>query len=254
MNCDHIDLSSKLSEKRILQAKAIFGDKIIGKVLSWALYLLGASKPEICSTLDVKPGSLRSLLHLLQHKGLSTLEAGSGKSSSFKAVVTQIPPEPLQVSLGEIDDSHQINFGDQFHIEIPKNNPLLFKSILLCLVNNRQLEGRKVAQTLQISDAHVSHLKKKLAAEDIPGLIDQRRGQLQDYVFTSEVKGELIQQFVIDIVQDGKVSGEALAKHLKERCRYELSPRTILLHLEAMGLSQIKNTLPKHLEDAKKNT
>jgi hypothetical protein len=70
---------------------------------------------------------------------------------------------------------------------------------------------------------------------------------------TPEIKGELIQQFVIDIVQDGKVSGEGLSKHLKERCQYELSPRTILGHLETMGLSKIKNTLPNHLETAKKN-
>jgi DNA-binding Xre family transcriptional regulator len=253
MNCDHIDLSSKLSEKRILQAKSVFGDKIINKVLSWALYLLGASKPAICQALDVKPGSLRSLLHLIQHQGLSVLEAGSGKASSLKPVVTQTTPEPLQVSLGEIDDSHQINFGDQLHLKIPKDNPLLFKSILLCLVNNKQLEGREVAQTLQISDAHVSHLKKKLAAQDIAGLIDQRRGQMKDYVFTPEIKGELIQQFVIDIVQDGSVSGEGLSKHLKERCQYELSPRTVLAHLETMGLSKIKNTLPELLETAKKN-
>jgi hypothetical protein len=88
MNCDHIDLSSTLSEKRIQQVKAIFGDKIINKILAWALFLLGASKPSICEAVDMKPDSLRSFLHLIQHKGLSTLESGSGKASSFKPVIT----------------------------------------------------------------------------------------------------------------------------------------------------------------------
>jgi DNA-binding MarR family transcriptional regulator len=254
MNCDHIDLSSTLSEKRIRQAKAIFGDKIINKVLAWTLFLLGASKPSICEALDMKPGSLRSFLHLIQHKGLSTLESGSGKISAFKPVITEVPPEPLKVSLCENDGKHQISFGEQLHIQIPAENPLLYKSILLCLLQNHHIKGSEVARTLQISQTHVSHLSKKLDDEDIIGLIDQRRGQLQDYVMTPEIKGELIQQFVIDIVQDGKVSGEGLSKHLKERCQYELSPRTILGHLETMGLSKIKNTLPNHLATEKKST
>jgi hypothetical protein len=236
-------------------SKGYFWCQNLYKVLAWALFLLGASKPSICEAIDIKPGSLRSLLHLIQHKGLCTLEAGSGKKSTLKPVVTQVtsePSEPIKVSLSEIDDCHQINFGEPLHLKISKTNPLLFKSILLCLVNNKQLEGRQVAQTLQISDTHVNHLKKKLAAEDIAGLIDQRRGQMKDYVFTPEIKGELIQQFVIDIVQDGQVSGEGLAKHLKERCQYDLSSRTILAHLETMGLSQIQKTLPEHLALAKK--
>jgi len=66
------------------------------------------------------------------------------------------------------------------------------------------------------------------------------------------IKGELIQQFVIDLVYEGKTSGAALSKHLKERCDCELSPRTILHHLSDMGLSTIKRTLPAHLEAVKK--
>lgn len=255
MNCDNFDFSPTLSRKRILQARAIFGEKIVNKILAWVLFLLGASKPMICSALDFKPGTLRTLLYRVHNQGLSALEDRRSKTSSFKpqAALT-VPTEPVKVMLHERDDCYQVNFGGSLDIQIPLSNPLLFKSLLLCLLNNQMINRRQAAQTLQLSEDRVGKLAKKLIQEDVTGLIDQRRGQKQDYIFTPTIKGELIQQFVIDIVQDGKMSGEKLSQHLNERCRYNLSPRSILYHLNNMGLSKIKKTLPAYLEEAKKNS
>lgn len=253
MNCDQFNFSSTLSRKRILQAKAIFGDRVVNRILAWALFLLGAGKPMICSALDFKPGSLRTLLHRLQNQGIVAFEDRRSKTSTFKPKASTSPVVvPLKVSLHEKDDEHQINFGDSTHIQVPTTNPLLLKSILLCLLNSRLVNRREVAQALRLSENRVGNLAKKLANEDVTGLLDQRRGQQQDYVFTPTIKGELIQQFVIDIVQDGKISGKDLSKHIKERCQYDLSPRSILYHLSSMGLSNIKSTLSAHLETAKK--
>jgi len=254
MNCDQFDFSSKRSHQRIGQARTIFGDRMVNRILAWALFLLGASKPRICSALDFKSGSLRTLLYRLQHQGLGALEDRRSKTSSFKPTALPDPVEPLTVSLHEKDGDHQIRFGDSLHIQIPTSHPLLLKSILLCLLNNRMLNRREVAQALELSEDRVGKLAKKLAEGDVAGLLDQRRGQQQDYVFTPTIKGELIQQFVIDLVQDGRMSGEGLSKHLKERCQYDLSPRSILYHLGNMGLSNIRNTLPAYLETAKKNS
>lgn len=252
MNCDQFDFSSKHSHQHIHQARAIFGDRIVNRILAWALFLLGASKPMICSVLDFKPGSLRTLLHRLQNQGLGALEDRRSKTSSFKPKASPTPAEPLKVSLREEGVGYQIRFGDSLHIQIPSSNPLLLKSVLLCLLNNRILNRSEVAQALRLSEDRVGKLAKKLTEEDVAALLDQRRGQQHDYVFTPTIKGELIQQFVIDLVQDGKMSGEGLSKHLKERCQYDLSPRSILYHLADMGLSGIKSTLPSHLETVKK--
>ncbi len=254
MNCDRFDFSSTLSNKRILQARTIFGEKIVNKILAWALFLLGASKPMICSALDFKPGSLRTLLYRLQSQGLGAFEDRRSKMSFFKPKDPVTSAQPLKVALRQKDADYQICFGDSLHIQIPLSNPLLLKSILLCLLNNRILNRQEVAKTLRISEDRVGKLAKKMGEEDITGLLDQRRGQQRDYVFSSTIKGELIQQFVIDMVQDGKATGEGLSKHLKERCLYDLSPRSILYHLSNMGLSNIKNTLPAYLETVKKNS
>jgi hypothetical protein len=252
MNCDQFDFSPERSHTRVHQAKTLFGERIVNRILAWALFLLGASKPMICSELGVKPGSLRTLLYRLQHQGLGALEDRRCKTSSFKRETSTAAVQPLRVSLEEQDDLHQIRFSDSLNIQIPASNPLLLKSWLLCLLNNGALTRREVAQALQLSEDRVSKLAKKIDEQDITGLLDQRRGQQHDYVFTPAIKGELIQQFVIDLVYEGKTSGAALSKHLKERCDCELSPRTILHHLSDMGLSTIKRTLPAHLEAVKK--
>jgi len=93
-----------------------------------------------------------------------------------------------------------------------------------------------------------------LEQEDVKGILDQRQGQRKDYRFTPQIKAELIQQFVIETVAQHPTGGEQLAKKLEERCKLNLSPRSILSHLSRLGLSNIKNSLPKYLAEVKKNS
>lgn len=253
MNCDNLDFSFRLSNERIQQANAIFGAKII-QILAWALFLLGANKPSICSALSFKEGSLRTLLFRLKNQGLGVLEDRRTKASSFKT--NPLPNsivEPTKVTLSHTYEAYQICFGSEsLQIQIPNSNPVLLKAMLLCLLNSHILNRKEVAQALRLSEDRVAKLVNIMCKDDIHGILDQRNGQKQDYVYTPEVKGELIQQFVIDLVQDGKTSGENLSKHIEERCQFRLSPRSILHHLNILGLSQIKSTLPNHLEALKK--
>jgi hypothetical protein len=92
-----------------------------------------------------------------------------------------------------------------------------------------------------------------LSADDITALIDKRKGQQQEYRFSPEVKAELIQQFVLDIVSSGKSSGKLLADHLQKRCELILSERSIRDHISKLGLSRIKKSLPDLLSALKKN-
>ena len=85
-------------------------------------------------------------------------------------------------------------------------------------------------------------------------LLDDRQGQIQDYVFTPETKAEVIQQFSVNAAVKTKTSSKALAEDIKARCDLDLSPRTIRLHIEKLGLSKIRQTLPKLIETFKKNS
>ena len=112
MNCDQFDFSPARSQTRLHQARALFGERIVNRILAWALFLLGASKPMICSTLGLKPGSLRTLLYRLQHQGLGALEDRRCKTSTFKRENATAALQPLRVSLHQQDDLHQIRFSD----------------------------------------------------------------------------------------------------------------------------------------------
>ncbi len=90
------------------------------------------------------------------------------KNSYFRPqIALTTPTEATKVVLHERDDCYQINFSDSFHIQIPLSNPLLFKSLALCLLNNQMINRRQAAQSRQLSEDRVGKLAKKLTEEDV---------------------------------------------------------------------------------------
>ena len=105
---------------------------------------------------------------------------------------------------------------------------------------------------------HVTHcreLARKLASRDVDEvLVDKRQGLKQDYLFTPEVKSELIQQFALNAVSGRPTSSRAIAEDLEKRCSIELSPRSVRLHLGKLGLSRIADSLPELIALGKKTS
>jgi hypothetical protein len=249
LNSENLVFSQKLSERRVHQAKDLLGVKVIQKLIGYALFLLGVTRSNISSYLDMAPGTLRSLILAVNKNGLSAFEDRRSKTSTF------LPPSSTQISLGmEVrNDSLRVKSETGgFKIDIPKSNNTQIKVFLLTLLQNKLLNKRDVAETLNLSQDRTGKLAGILQKEDVRGILDRRQGQKQNYRFTPAVKAELIQQFVLDIVTHGKTSGEQLARHLKQRCELSLSPRSILHHLSDLGLTRIKTSLPEKLEEFKK--
>jgi len=88
--------------------------------------------------------------------------------------------------------------------------------------------------------------------EDVYSIIDNRRGQSQDYRFTPEVKAELIQQIAANAICKKPTSSSVISEHLKQRCNLDLPDRSIRLHVKRMGLSEIVKSLPALVETLKK--
>jgi len=146
----------------------------------------------------------------------------------------------------------RVDFEGKGRIQIPQENSLQTKVVLLTLLDSGLVGTRDVSEVLGLSTVHTLNLARALEREDIPGLIDKREGQKQEYRFTEQVKAELIQQFVLDIVAEGGVSGRSLSEHLLERCQLRLSERSIRDQLGKLGLSRIKVSLPNLLSGLKK--
>lgn len=249
IKCQSSLFSQKLQDHRIAQAESILGTKVIKRFICFALYLLGIDRKSISDLMDTPTGTIRSIIRAILHDGLPALEDRRSHSSSF------LPPQEKSIKI-DIHVEAQlviIDLGALGHLKIPRENTLQIKVILLTLLQNKLLSTRDAADVLNFSTVHTLNLAQKLYTDDITVLIDKRQGQKQEYRFTPDVKAELIQQFVLDIVTCGKASGKLLAKHLQERCELTLSERSIRDNINKLGLSKIKKSLPQLIAKLKKN-
>jgi hypothetical protein len=245
----NISFSDTLSQQRIAQARKILGAKVVNRIICFALYLLGVDRETIARGQKTPAGTVKSIIRAVFHGALPAFEDRRRSTSAFLPLQGKKTPKvTVCVQAEEII----VDLGDSRQIRIPDKNSLQAKVILLTMFNNGLLKSGEVAKILDITTAHVLNLARELDANDIPALIDKRQGQQQEYRFPPEVKSEVIQQFVVDIVVEGHTSGRLLSDRLQARCNLSLSERSIRHHVKELGLARIKRTLPPLLEAVKK--
>ncbi len=250
INCQNIIFSEKLSQQRLTQFNAILGNRLLNRIICFALFLLGVDRESISNTLHIPPGTIRSLIRAIRTKGISGIEDRRRKYSSFIPLAEDKPPKAFVIMEDENLVIHLGSYGQI--LKIPLQNFLQVKTVLLTMLNNNLLSGNEIAKVLNLSTTHILNLSRKLQEEDIFALMDKRQGQRKDYIFTPDVKAEVIQQYILDIITEGTTSGTHVSEHLTQRCQMNLSPRTIRSHIEKLGLSKIKRSLPALLEGVKK--
>ena len=121
------------------------------------------------------------------------------------------------------------------------------------MLNSGILKNSEIAELLDISKAQVSNLSKGLIENDVLSLIDKRKGQQKDYVINKDVKSEMIQQYVANLVTGKSTSSNNITKQVNEVCKTDISDRTIRQHISKIGLNKVKRTLPELLKELKKN-
>ncbi len=252
MNCDNLSFSQKLSAQRITKAEGALGKNIVQKILAFALFLLGVDRSLIASRLEIPPGTVRSLVRSFNNKGLAALF--DRRTKTHLPIVDQTPKR-TDTFLEEGEETLKVNLdsGNQI-IHIPVDNTIQKRVVLLTLLNSKILDCSEAAIALGLSNDRTIKLARKLKQHGVDSIMDRRQGQQKEFIFTPQLKSEIIQQFVIDIVTKGHTSGKQLAQHLEERCQITLSSRSILYHLSKLGLKNIKSSLPLLLEEAKKKS
>lgn len=250
INSQNISFSNELSGQRMARAQKVLSTKVVNRILCFALYLLGADRKSISNVLKTPPGSIRSIIRAIFHGGLSAFEDRRRSTSTFLPLQET---KRVNLTVGMQTEWIVIDLGEVGQIKIPSQHSLQAKVILLTMLNNGLLSTREVAEALDISTAHVLNLARGLHTDDSAVLIDKRQGQRQEYRFTPEVKAEVIQQFVLDVVVEGRTSGKQLSERLEERCQLRLSERSIRHHVKDLGLARVKKSLPPLLAEVKKN-
>ncbi len=249
-NCP-IDLSfsKNLSNKRLKKAYESFGVNVISRIIGYTLFLLGAKREDIAQYLQMSLGTFLSFLTRTDRYGLSAFE-DRRKSLSVKVLKIEAP---LKVTLRVTDQSViiQLNHNQQAII-IPRKNVLQYKVFLLTFLNSGLLSAKEVSEVLGFSVRHTRDLKDKLYDGDAYCLIDKRKGQLQDYRFTPEVKAELIQQVAANAVTNKPTSSRVISEQINKRCGLSLPDRSVRFHMKNLGLPKISKSLPVLVADLKK--
>ena len=253
---EDLDFSKLRSAKRLAIAQKVLGEKIVSRLIALALYLLGGDRQAIANFLRMPLDTLKSFFKRANVEGIAALQDGRRKQTLSggrkpERRKLQLPESVLTFEGDEVVVSFE---GGIRKLRMRKENSIQCKTVLLTLWRNGVIPLKEVAGAMGISKDHCRKMSGRLNRDDVAGLMDQRKGQQQEYRVGPQAKAELIQQFVIDLTMLGKTSSGQLANHLNERCQMELSSRTIRLHLNKLGLAQVKDSLLKFLQKAKKNS
>jgi hypothetical protein len=149
-----------------------------------------------------------------------------------------------------------VDFGPSGNsLRIPVAFCVQARTVLLSLVNAGLLSMQDTAAALQIHVTHCRELARKLRRHDVEeALVDKRRGQKQEYRVGPQQKAEIIQQLAARAITGQSTSSDVLAKVVNERTEAEVSARTIRWHIQKLGLTDIKETLPQLVETLKKTS
>lgn len=238
-----LDYSSTHRNNRLSQARIVLGTVLVNRIIAFALFLFGANRKEISKYLKVPHDTLLSFYTRVTKLGLSGFEDRRVN-----------PVQPNDTNKGELrcsikESQLELQWGSKNKIiSIPQNNSLQSKIILLTFLDNGLITRKEAAQALGFSCANTDKLLRKIRTEDVSGLTDKRRGQQQDYVFTPEIKSELILQFTLNAVLGKSTSGSVLAGDLKERTQLDLSDRSIRMYISKLGLKNMDEKLRSLIE------
>ncbi len=252
IDCQTLSFSHRLSEDRMERALESFGTGVIQRLLCFALYLLGVNRSVVGRSLEIPPETVKSIVKALNRNGLSALEDRRRPYSTF---LPQAVPKQPPIRLRHQQKYVIVDFGGGGRrLKLSREDPLQLRIVLLSMLNGGLLSKPQVAEAIDLTLARTAALASQLTSEGTASLLDRRIGQKQDYRVTPEIKAELIQQFVLDLITAGRTSGNTIAEGLKVRCDISVPARTIRHHLAGMGLSKIKHSLPELVAAAKKNS
>jgi len=252
-HCQNLDFSPGLSQQRLAQFETRFDISTLKRLLCVCLFLLGAKRSRIAQALHLPADTACSLIKTVQRDGLPALEDRRRRYSSV------LPPRPVQSAPFQISihsDQQGIHVGFSANstdsLVLPPSRPLQTKVVLLSLLEAGLLEADQIGDLLGYSTAHVRNLAAKLVESDVSALLDQRQGQQQDYRVDESAKGQIIEQFMLEMAREGKVSARTLAERLEQECQLTLPQRTVGHHMQKLGLTGIKKSLHDALQALKK--
>ncbi len=244
VDCQTLSFSAKLSSERLSKAQLIFGEKVIQRIICFCLYILGVRRTEIAKVMKLPENTVRTMLKTILRDGFEAFFDRRKKRTNKYCVQADQPAKRKDIQITELNDRYHISINGS-DMSISKRNKHQLKAVLLTFAENGLISKIHAGKLLDISSAHVGLLINTMSKKDLLCLIDKRKGQQQDYVFTPEIKSELILQYTSNAVLGKSTSGTTLAADLKERAQIDLSDRSVRAYVLKLGLKGIDQKLRK---------
>ena len=235
IDCRFLSFSPDLSANRLSKAQLVFGEKVLKRIIVFCLYILGVRRTEISKVTKLPENTVRTMLKAISQDGFIAFFDRRKKQVGITGNVHVRPTKKKDIKINELNDKYQISINET-DIFISKKNKHQFKAMLLTFAENGLISKTYAGKLLNISSSHVANLINNMSENDLICLIDKRRGQQKDYVFTPEVKSELIVQFAVNAATGKPTSSPVLTKDLEQRISHKLSERRIRFHINNLGL------------------
>lgn len=248
IHCQKIDFSPKLAATRIMTAKQAVGEAGLKRAIAFVLFVLGVERSQISEQLGIPPGTVRSVVRRVLSDGLSGLI-----DRRFKTLPNLPDPQEPQIGMPPSISLNEgiLSIGGQ-QVFLAQDNTVQRKVLLLSLIGEGLLSTKEVALALGLSESHTRRLCRGLKTGDVEAVADKRQGQLHDYRVGSELKGQMIVQFVLELAENGQASSATVAHRLTEDCKEDVPERTVRHHLNRLGLGVLKQSLTEGLQALKK--
>ena len=252
LNClSQLKFSESKSANRREKACSIVGEVATNRVIAYALFLLGANRDDIGKFLSIPKGTLLCFFTRFSKNGLFAFSDGRRKNGD--AIPEQVESGNVSCGIEMSNGDLCMEFGStRTVLHIPDTDELRRKVVLLTFLESGLVSCGEVARALGISVRHVGNLLRKFKDKGASSLLDQRQGQRHDYVYTPELKSELILQFVVNASEGKKTSGQAIVSAIQERKQIVLSDRSVRHHVSRLGLNMIAGKITETVSSQKK--
>lgn len=235
IDCRNLSFSLDLSENRLNKVRLIFGEKVLKRIIVFSLYILGVRRTEISQAVKLPENTVRTMLKTISKNGAIALLNRRQASLGITKDTDREPSIKKNIEVSELNEQYQISINGT-DIFIPKKNRYQFKAMILTFAENGLISKTHAGKLLKVSSSHVGYLINNVTENDLSCLIDQRKGQQKDFVFTPDIKSELIVQFAVNATIGRSTSSPVLAKDLEQRTSHALSQRSIRIHINSLGL------------------
>lgn len=256
MDCQDVVFSTQQSQKRIDKALQILPSKVLNRILSFALYILGVRLITIGSMIGMSEESVKTMISRVMRDGLPAFRDRRQSHETPQIKTVPVSPIGYRAHVTVKEDYCQIRFEKSNHrLKILLRHQVHLKTVLLSLLQAKLLTVDAVSNVLGITSAHCRELGNQLNDHDVAEvLIDKRKGQKQDFRVNQEIKADLIQNFAARAISGYSTSSQALTDIVNERQKTSISSRTIRWHMSKLGLMKIKSSLPDLVKTLKKKS